>query len=489
MGHGQMKSKRTVKRQFLMYFTLTLGLSFIMTIVVWSFIFWAFFQAGSSFIRPANYYEKQMTAIRSYINEQGSRLLQQEKRKELENVIPLEGMDYAIYLLNGKQLYGTIQHSPISNQKQLLTMLNTIENVKANKIRHVHPLVDETDSLQGAIVLEYELAVSGATPELTPVVKIFRLMTVLLPFILVCVFAWIFGHRFNKQLNEPIQQLIEGTKRVQSRDLNFTFSYEGTQELTQLTQAFEDMRKALSDSLQREMHLVQERRDMVAALAHDLRTPLAIIQGHVEGLMNGGPKRQERLDSYLLTIQKNTQRAARMIGEINEVSEMEKPEFRLQWQDVDLQQFVRDKVSDYEQLCHQHRLHFLCSYEDLRQKRTTIKMDPDRIAQIVDNLVSNSSRFTAENGEIHWELCMTDLQWTMKVSDTGSGFSKSSTPFLFDKFYQEDRLQAQRKGHAGLGLYIVKLLTMKHGGTVEASNTPEGGAYVLFHFPIRSGKE
>ena len=143
-----------------------------------------------------------------------------------------------------------------------------------------------------------------------------------------------------------------GARKIQSHDLDFQLiESENTKELNQLVRAFEDMRIALKDSLLRQWQLEEERKEMVAAIAHDLRTPLTIIHGHVEGLIDGGAKNPERLERYLQTIFSSTQRSIRLIDQLNEVSAIGLQNFIMEPKVVDVAEFIEHKTEEYTMLC------------------------------------------------------------------------------------------------------------------------------------------
>lgn len=474
---------RSLKRQFIIYFSLVVGLSFILTAAVWATILWLMVQGQADWIRPANYYEKKVPPIWQVVKAEGDRLLQEGGGAPLEQVIDSNGMSYAIVDQYGSPVYGTLEGLQLDGGHELIAQLNSTQMIDSSHARSVMPIVNTAGELKGAVILSYVLAVTAGDEPKNPFTSLLVTLITLLPFLLVILFTWLFGRRFSRQLSQPIQALIEGTKRVQRRDLDFSFSYEGTTEIAQLVKAFDEMRRELSLSLQREWRLEQERRDMVAALAHDLRTPLAIVQGHVEGLLEGGADRPERLQRYLETIDKNTKRAARLVQEMNMVSEMETPEFRLNRRAVNIRAFMEDKASDIERLCGERDIQFVYSLEDKREERTSVLFDPDRLSQMLDNLFANSVRFTPAGGTISWKTELTEYSLMMKITDTGPGFPEHALDTVFDKFVQGDTSRSRHKGHAGLGLYMAKLLTGKHGGVIQASNLDEGGACVTLTLP------
>ncbi|MCY6355931.1 sensor histidine kinase [Clostridium sp. ZS2-4] len=113
-------------------------------------------------------------------------------------------------------------------------------------------------------------------------------------------------------------------------------------------------------------------------------------------------------------------------------------------------------------------------------------MDTHALSEILDNLISNSIRFTPEKGSINLKLQLTLKEMIFSVLDTGCGFSKKDMSNIFKRFYQGDESRSKEKGHSGLGLYIVKTLVDKFDGSIKAENNSAGGAWIEFNIPIIS---
>lgn len=130
------------------------------------------------------------------------------------------------------------------------------------------------------------------------------------------------------------------------------------------------------------------------------------------------------------------------------------------------------------------KVKFVCNIQDLRSSNDLIKMDTYVLSEILDNLVSNSLRFTKEDGRITLNLKLNSDKVIFSVCDTGCGFSRKDLENVFKKFYEGDESRSKEKGHSGLGLYIVKTLVDKLGGAVEVKNNDEGGAQVKVCIPL-----
>jgi signal transduction histidine kinase len=337
------------------------------------------------------------------------------------------------------------------------------------------------------LVLRYSLNVTANNPRNGLIVGLV-LGSLIAPFLFITLFSAIFARRLGKRLEPSITRIIGGARRIQQNDLDFSVAGEGgSKELTELSSAFEEMRSALEQSLKREWRLEQERRDMISAIAHDLRTPLTIIQGHADNLIENGARHPERLERYLRTIRNSTQRADRMLTELLFLNRIDTPDFILQYIPTDLAAFCELKRQEFDLLCREKGITLRYSREQWHRNAAEHMplLDTARMEQVIDNMMTNGLRFTPVGGEIEWSIYVDEQQITFELKDTGPGFSDQDLRCMFDRFYSGDasRSQDQGQGHSGLGLYTTKLLVEKHGGRIEAGNRAQGGAWVSITVP------
>lgn len=427
---------------------------------------------------PANYYESQLPDIHKFVDHQKEKILEPAMKTKLEKIIPTEGMDYQIINQSGHIVYGTLKKRMIDTHIQLIKKLNTQDHLDGNVIRY-YPIINENQSLKGAIVLSYRISFLSANPNHKFLAALLQYGSLIAPLIYLALFTFLFGKRLGKRIEPPIASLIEGAKRIQQQDLDFTMpSIGGAKELIKLGDAFEQMRGTLYRTLIQKWRSEQERQEMVAAITHDLRTPLTIIQGHTEGLIDGGAEHPQRQKRYLNTILLNTRRSIALLEEMTELSEIEKPEFSLLSSDVDIADFVSQKDQEYSVLCKEKQMTFHSVLQDSRNHPKPMRLVAFHLSRILDNLIANSIRFTPAHGKISWHTRVSGSQVEFEIQDSGSGFSEQDLQQLFQKFYKGDPSRSVEKGHAGLGLYIARTLVEKHGGEILAENHPNGGACV-----------
>lgn len=428
----------------------------------------------------ANHYEKMIPSIEEQVKREKDSLMEESGKEFLEQIIPKEGFKYKVVNKNGGYQYGTLPDKSDMTKERLLENLNLVNSGPGDYYEKYIPILSEEGSLQGVLLLYYTLKVTAINESEVMLVKIISFLFLFAPFLYITLFTILFVRRLSLQLKKPLGQLMEATASIRDRNLQFSFNDSGNiTEVKELTIAFEQMRDELSDSLQREWNMQKKRKEAIAALAHDIRTPLTIIQGHVEGLEEAHKKGIDRFERYIPVIKKNMASAVKLVHDLSDTAILESDSFELCKVEFDPMEFLIDKLEDYELLCKEEGVQFIGKIEDEREQKVNIKADPHRLTQVFDNLLSNSIRFV-DQGEILFEVHLKEERITIKIADDGPGFSAEQITKLFDAFYQGSR----RKGHAGLGLHIAKSIIEKHDGTIRAENGDNGGALLTISLPI-----
>lgn len=474
---GRLKRARTwtLRGQIVSYFHLILVLSIVATIITWGLTVVLFLFLKDE-VQPANYYERQIPGLVAFVHEKGD-ILNKENKDLIDKKIPLEGIDYQVINKEGRIMYGSMSQRYISSEVELINHLNTVI-YNDDKIIKYYPIFDETRSLIGAIGFRYQLSLMAANPQSSYLVIIGFGIAFFSPFFYFYLFSYVMGKRFSRKIEHPFNEIIEGTHRIENHDLDFSLSHiRSTKELNQLVSAFEKMKEALKESLKKQWKLEQDRRDLVAVVAHDLKTPLTIIQGHVEGLLEMKTYNPERLERYLHTIQASCHRSIRLIHELNDVSKIEQPEFKLEIKQIDIRNLVFSKIREYKLLCQPKNITWNAIIDDSYTDTNQVWIDPFRMNQVLDNILMNSLRYTPPDGEIKWKTTITEQEIIFEIMDNGQGFSPESTTKIFEKFFREDPARNSEDGHSGLGLFIAQTIVKKHNGEIVAQNREEGGAY------------
>ena len=240
------------------------------------------------------------------------------------------------------------------------------------------------------------------------------------------------------------------------------------------------MKESLSRSLEREWQRDQQRREMVAALAHDLKTPLSVIKAYSESLVDDTPVNAEQR-GYLEVIASNVDRSAALIQRIQDVSLLEEAQGMVKLVPLDLRRFLESQVQAYQVRGRQQDVQITLDLSS--NLAAAYAVDVERLTRILDNLVANSLAVTPPGGCIMLAVRQEKERLLYEVRDSGPGFSARDLKHGAEQFYRGDDAREGSGVHAGLGLFIVQTLAVQLGGGMTLANHPEGGACVQVWHP------
>ncbi|MEZ7088971.1 HAMP domain-containing sensor histidine kinase [Clostridioides difficile] len=431
-------------------------------------------------IYPPNYYERQVPRIEKYINEKNITLLSQSNEEGLKRTIRGDDMLYQVVDNNGNILYGTNPKKLFKTKEELF---NNFINKTVRKGGYIHtvPIKGDNGKIEGAVILFYQVKITFANSRGRFVFAVI-IMALFSPFIYIVGFTRWLSKRFVKNINQPLHLLIDASKKIKEKDLDFEIDYYSDNELGKLCSAFSEMKDELKGSLSAQWKMEQERVEMVEALAHDLKSPLSIILGYTDALIGNNTDDNEKLHRYLTVIRENTEKSAALVQKMQYTSDLEKSNIQLNLVPINLPEFLRQKVQDYELQAHQKEVELILKMKGNIQ--SPIQIDVDRLTRIFDNIVSNSLQYTPSGGNISITVKDEKNCISYEICDSGRGFSSKDLKKALDKFYRGDEARQTKGGHSGLGLYIVKQLVEQLGGSVKIENSKSGGACVKFWHSI-----
>ena len=231
-------------------------------------------------------------------------------------------------------------------------------------------------------------------------------------------------------------------------------------ELTDLTAAF----NAMADALQ---HTEQTRRRLLADLAHELRTPLATVEAYHEGLADGVIDPDPATVDVLADA---TSRLRRLVEDVSLVSRAEEGRLHLDLHPVDLRDLAINAIDAARATAATAGITLL---HDLPDTPVTIDVDPDRLAQVLANLLANAIEHTPDRGTITVAVTSGDHRTVIEVTDTGAGISPHHLPHIFQRFYRADPARGRTRG-SGIGLTISRAIIQGHGGDLTATSPGQG---------------
>lgn len=475
-----MLKNKPIKTQLIVGFLIIIIASILLTIltIVFSVTWW--FRHGQDKILPANHYEKKIPHIELFIEEAGESLLNPAFKNKIENIIPEKGIKYQVLDVEGNVKYGNFDKNYINEQNPIKKNLNLKIQISNDPNHYIYyvPIFNDKAELKGAVGLNYKLKLSYSSP--APFILV--VLVFLSPFIYVVLLTILLASIIGKRISKPIQELIIASNQIKNKNLNFKLNYYGDNEIGDLILAYDQMRCELKDSLFRTWNLEQEKKNYITTISHDLKTPLTIIKGHSEGLMDGIWKNQELMFKYLKTIDSTADRMSELINKINAINESEKLSTNLIFKPIKVEDYFINKMNSFKHVIESKFISFKYSIEN-KENTVLFSMNSEGIHQVIDNLLINSLKYTPQGGKIVVRIIIEEENLSFHVYDSGKGFNKKTIDKLFLKFYQEPSTK-QFKDGTGLGMYSAKMIVEQHKGTIHAENNNEyRGAHVYFSIP------
>jgi two-component system sensor histidine kinase BaeS len=279
--------------------------------------------------------------------------------------------------------------------------------------------------------------------------------------------ALLLGMLLARTLTRPIRELTTATRALAKGDLGQQVAVRTRDEMGELATSFNQMSADLAQAS-------QLRRQMTADVAHELRTPLSLILGYTESLSDGKlPATQETFD----IMYDEAQHLSRLINDLRTLSLADAGELPLNRRPVDPQALLERAMSAHMPEAQRRGISIQIQAPPGLPE---IEVDPGRIAQVLENLMSNALRYTPEDGQIGLSAATEGKSVTLRVQDDGVGIASEDLPYVFDRFYRADKSRQRHEGESGLGLAIAKSIVEAHGGTLSVdSATGEGTTFTV----------
>ncbi|MFW6105132.1 MAG: sensor histidine kinase [Chloroflexota bacterium] len=288
---------------------------------------------------------------------------------------------------------------------------------------------------------------------------------------LAIIFALVLTFLLSRRLSSPIGVLANAARRLGEGDLTQRVQFQGKGEVKVLAEAFNSM----ADDLE---HAERLRRNLVADVAHELRTPLSHIQGYLEAIRDRVMKPNA---ATIRSLNEETTLLSRMVDELQELSLAEAGELKLIYHAEDIAKLVKQAVNSWRPRVAQKEISLS---RDLPDNLPLVNIDRQRVSQVLYNLLENAVVHTRKGGTINVAATRQGDWVEISVSDTGEGIPAEDLPNIFERFYRVDRSRARATGGSGLGLTIAKRLVEAHGGKITAKSELRKGSSFSFTLPI-----
>ena len=262
-----------------------------------------------------------------------------------------------------------------------------------------------------------------------------------------------------RSIARPIRRVADATRALAADQQHEPLPQEGTTEVASLARAFNEMTEQLSASREAE-------RNFLLSVSHELKTPLTAIRGYAEGLADGAFDSDEA--ARIISLEAG--RLERLVRDLLDLARMNRSEFAVRREPVDLAEIAREAVRRHEGAAKQFNVELSAAGEE-----TWVEGDEDRLLQVASNLVENALRETPARGRV----VVGAAPGLLSVADTGTGIATGDLPHVFERFYLYDKVGNDRPVGSGLGLAIVQQLARAMGGDVSVESSAAGTTFAV----------
>lgn len=357
-----------------------------------------------------------------------------------------------------------------AEEREKLLAGQTIEKVGFEErfdrkiISVVIPLLDGS-RLEGIIYMYMPLA------KITELTKEFAFLWGISAFLFLII-ALFAGGKIVQRLTEPLMKMKEAADEVAKGNYATRLNMKTKDEIGRLAAAFNHM----SESIQKED---ERKKEFLANVSHELRTPISYVKGYSDAILSNMIQNEEDKRHYLQLIHREAGRMERLVGDLLDLSRLDREEYQLDKRPLPLAQLIEDATSKYVPIIKDKGLFFQLNLDP----EIIINADEGRIEQILQNVIDNSLRYT-DDGGITIELYQEGSMCVIKIADTGKGIPEKDLAKIKERFYRVNKARTRIDGGTGLGLAIADKLAILHGGTLTISSIYGAGTTVEIRLPV-----
>ncbi|UCF92525.1 MAG: HAMP domain-containing histidine kinase [Desulfobacterales bacterium] len=258
----------------------------------------------------------------------------------------------------------------------------------------------------------------------------------------------------------------------------------GADEIDRLGLTFREMAERIEDQMGKLQKSDALRRELIANVSHDLRTPLATLQGYIETLLlKEDSLRAEDKRRYLETAIRHCERLSKLVRELLELAKLDSDDIRVKREPFNLSELVQDVVQKFQLEAGEKNIEISTNIEE---NLPFVSADIGLIERVLENLIENAIHYTPPSGFIRLVLTPQKEDIVVQISDTGCGIPEAELVSIFNRFYQLDKSRKSELGHSGLGLAITKRILELHGRSIQVASALDAGTTFTFQLPVTS---
>ncbi len=277
-----------------------------------------------------------------------------------------------------------------------------------------------------------------------------------------------------------LKTLKIAANNIKEGNLDFSVASTGKDEMSELCNAFEDMRIRLKNNAKDRLEDEAEQRALISNIAHDLKTPITAIKGYAEGMLDGVADTPEKQEKYIRTIYNKAAEMNTLINELTLYSNIDTNKIPYNFQKLNLHAYFEDCVEELGMDLENQ--HIRLDYANFVDPDVLIIADPEQLGRIIHNIVSNSVKYMRADVASRVGIVLKDVGdfVQIEISDNGKGIATHDLPYVFDRFYRADTSRNSAEGGSGIGLSIVKKIIEDHGGKIWVTSKENEGTTMYF---------
>jgi signal transduction histidine kinase len=283
------------------------------------------------------------------------------------------------------------------------------------------------------------------------------------------IFQFIFLLRLEKRIIVPIEELRQGVNEIAKGNYDVRVECPIPNDLGLLIASFNEMAGELLQGEKMQAEYEENRKNLIANISHDLKTPITAIQGHIEALLDGPAVTPEKREKYLRVIHHNTAYLNQLIDDLFLFSKLDMDKLEFRFENVRIRDYLADLMEEYQLELEGQDIRI--EFSSLLEGETHVNLDGKRFYQAINNIIRNAIEHGPDQGlSLRVKLYQLDDRVAIDIKDNGPGIPQDKLPYIFNRFYRIDTERTKDLESTGLGLAITRELVQAHGGEITVSS-------------------
>ena len=372
--------------------------------------------------------------------------------------------------------YNTLQNGCLLNyddsliNKTINKFINS--NDKSNYYRMFNPYTKTQGILYAIKNDNNNIFIYSNLENVSSFVKLFK--SQIIYFVILMILCAILISMFiASKTTKPIREITKKARNIGQGKYDTKFPKNGVLEIEELSQTLEEVQKELRKS-------DEVKRDLLANVSHDLKTPLTMIKAYAEMIKDISYKEPEKMQEHLNIIMEEADRLTGLVNDILELSKVQNNEYMYNYEEYDLVKEIKKIIKRYEVMEYLENYNFVLDMP----KKALIKADKDKINQVIYNLLNNAINYTGKDKTVYINIKKEEEAYLVEIKDTGKGIKKEEINYIWDKYYKNEKNHQRNIVGTGLGLSIVKEILSKHNFEYGVKSKVNQGSTFYFKIPL-----